>query len=129
MTPSQKVSFQRLLDELHVTELHHGDCVGADAEAHDLAREVGIKIVVHPPVGKERRAFKVGDEIRGELANLDRNREIVKAVGGALIACPSGFTEFLRSGTWATVRYASKYCSAIWIILPDGRVEVREREP
>ena len=29
---------------------HHGDCLGADAEFHELCRETGLKIHVHPPL-------------------------------------------------------------------------------
>ena len=30
-------------------ELHHGDCVGADAYAHRVGRCCGFRIVRHPP--------------------------------------------------------------------------------
>ena len=32
------------------THLNHGDCVGADALAHDFAIELGLKVIVHPPL-------------------------------------------------------------------------------
>jgi hypothetical protein len=39
--------------------------------------------------------------------NLTRNRDIVDTAS-MLIAAPEGNAERLRSGTWATVRYARK---------------------
>lgn len=94
-------------------EFHHGDCVGADAQAHDLIREAQaagmlrkLRIVIHPSYHKWLRAYKSGDSMREPLAPLARNRHIVE-VSDLLIAAPSG-PEVLRSGTWATVRYARR---------------------
>ena len=30
--------------------LHHGDCLGADAEFHVIAEEFGFRIHIHPPL-------------------------------------------------------------------------------
>jgi hypothetical protein len=51
MSTHQKEQFVLKLNELGVTEFHHGDCAGADAQAHDIIREFfpNVKIVVHPP--------------------------------------------------------------------------------
>lgn len=91
------------------TEFHHGDCVGADAEAHEIveAEFPNIKIVVHPPINPAKRAFKWGDEGRIAKDYLMRNRDIVNETD-RLVAAPKGDTEELRSGTWATIRYAIK---------------------
>lgn len=39
---------------------------------------------------------------------LERNKDIANEGIDGLIAAPSGWVEELRSGTWATVRYARK---------------------
>ena len=72
-------------------EFHHGGAVGADAEADETAAREGYAVVVHPcsPV----------------LPPLTRNRNIV-AECDVLVAAPRSDKEELRSGTWATVRYA-----------------------
>lgn len=50
---------------------------------------------------------------------LWRNHQIVDATS-ALIAAPFGFEEELRSGTWATVRYARKLGRPVRFFWPDG---------
>lgn len=87
--------------------LHHGDCVGADAEAHEVAQSLGLAMVIHPPTNPQARAFCQDAEAwMPEAAYLIRNHDIVKA-STLLIAAP-GCAEVVRSGTWATVRYARK---------------------
>src|SRR5258708_38911504 len=86
-------------------EFHHGDCIGADAEAHELVRRYNVPVVIHPPDNSSKRAFCSDYHAAMPLSPyLARNRDIVDAVD-LMIACPSGI-EVRRSGTWATVRYA-----------------------
>lgn len=93
------------LSALGATELHHGDCVGADAAAHTVAQVLGLRIVVHPPVNPRLRAYVEGaDETRSEFPYLDRNKNIVNETAH-LLALPAR-PEELRSGTWSTIRYA-----------------------
>lgn len=90
-------------------QFHHGDCIGADADAHRLIRHYfpTVTIVGHPPINESKRAFcKVDIELKS-FDYLVRNRQIVTATD-VLVACPGGMTEELRSGTWSTVRYARK---------------------
>jgi hypothetical protein len=89
---------------------HHGDCVGADAQAHEIARAAGWTIILHPPDNDSQRAFckLVGEEpelVREPLPYLERNKQICEHTN-MLIACPGTMGELLRSGTWSTVRYA-----------------------
>lgn len=112
MSREQKVSFDALLFELQPTEFHHGGCVGADAQAHEIVRHrlPECRIVIHPTrPGPHRASELVADELRDEAPPLDRNRTIVDSVEH-MAAAPLGDQEVLRSGTWATIRYARKHC-------------------
>jgi len=102
-------------------EFHHGDCIGADAEAHDLAEMLGFKTVTHPPVKESKRAFKVADVILKSKDYLVRNHDIVDACQ-TMIAAPKEKVEILRSGTWATVRYARKKNRRLFLIYPNGHI-------
>lgn len=106
MSLGQRASLRTSLAELAATELHHGDCVGADAEAAEIARELGVAIVVHPPDDPKLRAFsgRFGDTVHDPRPYLERNRAIVDATE-VLIAAPAKRAG-ARSGTWATIRYA-----------------------
>jgi len=103
-----------------VIHLHHGDCIGADAFANDLWRgEFRGMTIAHPPSDPKKRAFCVCDVYLPEKPYLERNHDIVNSTQ-VLLACPMGMTETLRSGTWATVRYAREPQKPLCIIFPDG---------
>lgn len=121
MTPDQKRVLEDLLRRSD-GEFHHGDCIGADAEAHDLAKELPYWIIVHPPVFNSKRAWKGGHEIRAPKDYLDRNKDIV-AETERLVAAPGEPQEQLRSGTWSTIRHARKLKRRVYIIMPDGYVK------
>ena len=126
LTKSQKII---LLDEIlymkeHYSELIivHGDCIGADADIHDMAMSNELIIHKRPCNINSQRAFTEGGLIIAEPENpLDRNKKIVNE-SDELFACPNGFEEKLRSGTWSTVRYARKKKIPITIIWPDGTI-------
>lgn len=130
LAPKQVVSLFSTMIEMASAfggvELHHGDCVGADATAHDLAISLGWKVVIHPPAKDTARAFKVGTETRSPASYLARNRAIVDEVD-VLIVLPkqeSRPAADVRGGTWYTYRYAVKRQScAMVIIWPNGHVE------
>lgn len=123
MTPAQKNIVRALLFATSGNSFHHGDCVGADAEAHDIAKELGWFIAGHPPDNDKARAFKECDTNWDPKPYLTRNREIVDACE-LLIATPTELDEQLRSGTWATVRYAKKTHTNTVIIYPPGNTEL-----
>lgn len=119
LTPPQAQSLQNVLHSFDGGCLHHGDCVGADAEAHAMARGHGFSVWLHPPTDDSKRAFCAADEAEAPLPYLKRNRKIVDSTS-MLIATPSGMRMKLRSGTWATVRYALAQNKLVWVIFPDG---------
>ena len=107
MTQIQKERVEEYLRILKPTEFHHGDCVGADAEAHDIAVSLSISIHNHPPKNPDKRAFCINHVSKwyGEKSYLERNKDMAR-ICDVLIAAPIGNQETRRSGTWATVRYA-----------------------
>lgn len=89
-------------------QFHHGDCIGADADAHEIAvEELGVDAIwIHPGSNPKMRAHKWSPHILPPDDNLDRNRTMVRLCHG-LIAAPSGLVELFRgSGTWMTIREA-----------------------
>ena len=108
MNNKQKKEFtDYLFSHPEINELHHGDCVGADADAHNIAISLGIRVIIHPPTDSKHRAGCPGHEIRKEKTYLVRNHDIVDETD-ALFAAPYTDQEIVRSGTWATVRYGKK---------------------
>lgn len=100
---------------------HHGDCLGADAGFHRIARLNGLKVHGHPPDNPSNRAWCDFDSQEEEKPYLIRNKDIVD-FSDSLIACPQGFEEELRSGTWSTIRYARQVGRQGVIVWPDGRM-------
>lgn len=120
MTREQRLTFRRHLGRLpHIETFHHGDCIGADAQAHDVADERGIMTIAHPPTVATKRAFKTASVTRKPRPYIERNRRIVDE-SDEIIATPAEFEEQLRSGTWSTVRYARRTGKPVTIIFPDG---------
>ena len=99
-------------------EFHHGDCVGADEQAHKIISKFypQVIIVLHPPENNSSRAFCESKHSRAPLPYLDRNKEIVKETD-FIFAAPKTNTEILRSGTWSTVRFARKMGKEVQLLL------------
>lgn len=123
LTERQISSLAEILARYSSITVHHGDCVGADEDFNAMAQFVALKIVIHPPTNKVFRAYCVGDELRDEKPYLERNHDIVDECD-VLIACPSGAENIkIRSGTWATVRYARKQGKPVIVINPNGDID------
>lgn len=114
-----------ILERDDATDLHHGDCIGADEEIDDIARRAGYRMHLHVPektVKQARCLVRSGhDVIYPPRPYLVRNHDIVDAVG-TMIATPGEETEQRFSGTWSTVRYTRKQGVPLFIVFPDGTV-------
>lgn len=124
MTPYQKGALAQALSLLEdVSEAHHGDCVGGDVDFHNIIRASfkGTRIVVHPSSSPSWRAYLVGDIILQPKEPLIRNHDIVDS-SDLLFAASHELSERLRSGTWATIRYARQIKKPHTILWPDGQI-------
>lgn len=121
MTSEQELMVWECLKRWRPTELRHGDCVGADRQAHQLAVREGARTVAHPPVHERWRAHCAADLVLEERDYLRRNRDIVDA-SAALLAAPASAVELGWSGTWYTIRYARRRNRPVIVVGPDGRI-------
>ncbi len=128
MTHLQKVTVRTILNTIPPNGVVHGDCVGADAEFHDIieslneTRAVSIHITLRPSTLHDTRAHCLADYEYYAEKPLIRNKYIVSD-SDILIAAPKEFHEIQRSGTWATIRHARKCDKKIFIVYPDGTVD------
>jgi hypothetical protein len=121
----QRATVERVVRDLasrHSLVVHHGDCVGADMQFHELAIAVRATIVIHPPLDLRYRANCVGDDMRPPRPYLRRNQDIVIA-SEHLIAAPKESTVQWRGGTWFTYRAAHERRVRTSLVLPDGSVK------
>ena len=126
MTEYQMELVENALKILKPERVHHGDCMGSDADFDKIANELNIPITIHPPERDTLRAFCKSDEILKPKPYLDRNRDIVDNCD-TLIATPQTVKPVKRgSGTWHAIRYAKKQKKNIIIVYPtlDSGVEV-----
>lgn len=119
MTEEQSAAARDLILSLQPTEAHLGDCVGADTEFYTLLKEhaPGCRLHGHIPDQDSARAHLQYSIVHPPKPYLVRNRDIVDS-SDILIAAPAGRQEQLRSGTWATVRYARKMGKQIMFLYP-----------
>lgn len=131
MTRTQRFHVEEMILQMLVGSAHHGDCVGADAQFHDIVRRAGWFVVGHPPIDPKKRAYCAFDEVRDPLDYLVRNEAIVDA-SDIVIATPAQDAEQVRgSGTWWTVRCTRRHQRArmrvdrtllLHIVFPDGSI-------
>ncbi len=118
MTPAQKQQLHSILQSYRGGEFHHGDCVGADIEAEEIALACGLTVVVHPPLNRQYRAFSKQPALTPK-DYMVRNRDIVHA-SDVLLAAPKEAKELQRGGTWSTWRYAQQMRKPTTLVYPDG---------
>jgi hypothetical protein len=104
------------------TEAHHGDCVGADEQFHELCLGLGVPVVLHPPIDDRLRAFCLSATHTLEARPyLERNRDIVN-ICDLLIAAPKEADEpdpARGQGTWSTIRYARRVGRQMRLLWPE----------
>jgi hypothetical protein len=123
MTSAQRTAVMGLLLRLRPLVVHHGDCVGADADFHALVREVALRtrVMIHPPSAKELRAYCRGDGYYEPTGYLRRDRDIVDA-SEFIVGTPASqkAPTKRRGGTWYTLDYAEQRRKPSAIVFVDG---------
>ena len=122
LSDDQKKEIIKIFDTCPNITVFHGDCVGADTDFHNLCLEYRtkqnkqIQIHIYLPDNDKLRGFNKGDIYMNPQPYLTRNKNMVKKCD-ILIGCPIDKNkEQLRSGTWATIRYANKIKKQIYLL-------------
>jgi hypothetical protein len=104
--------------------MRNGVCIGSDYQAtklFEIILPLG-EILNHPSNIPSKTQYVAGPIMHNPLPPLERDRYIAGCMPGfrtdLLIATPAQDVEILRSGTWATVRYARKCGIPRIILLP-----------
>jgi hypothetical protein len=116
-TEYQLNKLRAILLEMQGTECHHGDCKGVDEQAAAIAKELGYKIVCHPPEIDDLRAYYPADEMRESSGYLKRDRRIVDECD-ILLVVPLHEEWQPKGGTWYTCDYAKKINKPFIVIWP-----------
>lgn len=126
MTPQQKDAIREFLTGVRFVAVH-GGCIGADADFHDICIKSSEceGVIIHPSnissktmvIAKNAKIVWVHEP----KPPLSRNYAIVNGCS-VLVAAPKELRMTLRSGTWATVRYARQQKKPIVIVGPDGNL-------
>lgn len=126
MTAKQKQAVRLYL--FNADEGHHGDCIGGDAEFHEICIELDIPVVIHPPTDPKLRAWCEGAlRVEEELPYLERNMAIVKACE-VFLGTPKERIEpepARGQGTWSAIRHARRVGRKHYVIYPDGSMTTR----
>lgn len=117
MTRRQCAALQLFLTEQVGFEFHHGRCVGADFQAWAIVDRLQADTIAHPSDNEDLTAETRDYSTRPRKPPLERNHDIVDECD-ILIAAPKTLREELRSGTWATIRYARKTGVPVVILDP-----------
>lgn len=99
----------------------HGDCIGSDDQAATMARWLGFHVVAHPCTIEAKRSYNPNSNVvLAPQPPLDRNKIIVRNSDWMVATPKEEFREQepVRSGTWATIRYARKLEKHVTIIFP-----------
>lgn len=123
-TEEQKATWEKMTIWLSGIGMHNGCAVGSDRYVLENLPAVSSCSLWPANLdgstwAKDFAKRHLATEILPILSPLDRNKYIVSHSHG-LIAFPSTDTEVLRSGTWATIRYARKTKKPVLYVLPSG---------
>lgn len=125
MAPVQRAALRACL--VGTKMLVHGACLGADAEADEIAASMGIPRSLYPSdIASMQMVLRDPKDyafVYLPAPPLLRNKWMVRSCE-VLFAAPRG-PETTHSGTWATVRFARTLRHiGIVVAYPDGRVVV-----
>jgi hypothetical protein len=129
MTRPQAHVVMNVLEAIKPSKVFHGDCKGSDKQFDEMAWQCGIWREAYPGMDAKgqspSRAFCDADVVHPTLPYKERDRLVAQRGTDLLLATPSGpEADLPRSGTWYTIRYAHRIGRTIYVIKPDGDLDL-----
>jgi hypothetical protein len=144
MTAEQKTVAELRIAGLRPSVFIHGGASGADTDAHHIVvhrlppNSLPHTIEIYPEDSPLRRRHRYWQRPEHRIAAKASGRDFIVHEAGKplarnliivqrcdhLLATPDSREEKLRSGTWATIRYARKAGKPHTIIWPDGEISL-----
>jgi hypothetical protein len=97
-------------------EFHHGNCIGVDFQAANIAKRLGYEVICHPHL--DDKIIHDSDQVMVSLPHFVRNRILVN-ICDMLIVAPFESTPQKLGGTWYTYDYAVKINKPVTLIYPN----------
>jgi hypothetical protein len=84
MTQAQRITFAMCLATLEPTALAHGDCIGSDEQAHEMALMARVPVWIFPPIDSSKRAWCQDATARGRRPDANTSNAIGSSSIGAI---------------------------------------------
>lgn len=125
MTDLQKAAISDIFTKEQPKVAYHGGCIGADIQFDDICYSNHLATVIYPSnIYEKWGRWHYTPFVMATNKPLTRNHIIVDK-SDLLIATPKETSEVLRSGTWATIRYAVGKHKPVYIVYLNGLIERR----
>lgn len=103
-------------------ELHHTDSLGADAEAHDIADELGAMIIAHPSTDSTRRSLCMADVEMRPTSIVDARKRVIESCD-VLVVASGNEQAVANAGPWMAANLAKRMGRDVIVIMPDGSTQ------
>lgn len=113
--------FRAALSTVPLVQFHHCDRAGAEAEAHEIAMDVGLHVVTHPHSKALYSAGTVGHENRPAWPSLRATEDMVNE-SHLILTAPRIPGDVIN---WAAVSFAKAKRKAHICIAPDPTIILR----
>lgn len=130
MSRRQAEVVMNVLQAVKPSKVFHGDCKGSDQQFDTMCYQDGIWREAYPGMDAKgrtpTRAFCDADVVHEVKPYHERDRLIVQRGTDLLLATPLGSERrYPHSGTWYTVRYAARIGRTIYVVMPNGELDLK----
>jgi hypothetical protein len=128
LTKEQQHLLYGWISQNRPTTMHHGDHPGAETQAHEIAANLGLDIVLHPNTFPHNRAFNSKSVLKEHPPAPYPHLyfSIIRASNHLLVAIDMPRDQQRANFLWESIRYALRSGRFVTIFWPDGTADLIE---